>query len=131
MEIERTGWIVTGSREWYRELIVRRALTELDPLFVVHGDCEKGVDQFAETWCKAEGIHSVKVPARWRDKEGVMRREAGPLRNRFMLELFPCLPVAAFPEGVAKGTKDCIGAAIQRGHRVRIYDARGKFKEHR
>lgn len=129
MEIERTGWIVTGSREWSHPLCVWSVLDDLDPLYVVHGDC-RGVDQIAEEWCINRRVHSVKVPARWADR-GMIRKEAGPLRNRFMLELFPCLPVAAFPEGVAKGTKDCIGAAIQRGHRVRIYDARGKFKEHR
>jgi hypothetical protein len=122
------GWIATGSREWWHEMVILRVLGEISPRFVVHGNCRDGADAIVEKWCEVKAIPTVKVPARWKDKNGVLRREAGPLRNFFMLSLFPGLPVMAFPEGIAKGTKDCIKSAVQRGHPVRVYDAKGNFK---
>jgi hypothetical protein len=92
--------LVTGSRDWQEVGVVRRALAEVlavrphdQPLVVVHGDCPTGADIMAKVWALTtftsacnddyERVTEESHPAAWH----VHGRQAGPIRNRAMVEL--------------------------------------------
>ncbi|MEV5942706.1 SLOG family protein [Streptomyces sp. NPDC051994] len=84
--------LVTGSRDWRDEQLVRRELARAwrqsdRAIVVVHGACPTGADRHAARWvadCIANrltGVTEEPHPADW-DKHG---KAAGPIRNRRMV----------------------------------------------
>jgi hypothetical protein len=104
--------LVTGGRDYADMGAVFDCLTHLDSKFshllVVHGDA-RGADNLAYEVCKEAGIDQVRVPASWNK----YKRRAGPVRNRFMTELFDIDMVLAFPGGT--GTADMMEVAESKG----------------
>lgn len=107
--------LVTGSRDWPSRFAVYTALEEIalqlipgEVLTVVHGDCPRGADWFARSWCEHRAdrypiVHEPH-PADWKTHG----KKAGFLRNAEMVKLGAdvCL---AFIKGNSRGasmTKD-------------------------
>lgn len=125
--------IVTGSREFPSEDAVWEALAMLcaerlpngGTITVVHGDCPRGADHYARTWCAlpTESGYDLTVveerhPADW----ATHSRAAGPIRNQHMVDLGADV-VLAFPYGAAKGTWHCVDAARRAGIPVEVLDS--------
>ncbi|MEU0952843.1 SLOG family protein [Streptomyces niveus] len=117
--------IVTGSRLWEDHEKVFRALEDLwidtvGPLFVRHGACHSGADQFASIWCEmgAYGeVFEIKHPADW-DTYG---KAAGPIRNREMAQAGADLCLA-FPLGESRGTWNCVNECKKAGIPVKVVE---------
>lgn len=117
--------LVTGSRDWDDELMIRSALKQyIDPLppyadepVVMHGDC-RGADKIAAAQALDLGFWVEAYPADW-DKHG---KRAGILRNLEMLELNPDV-VLAFRRNGSRGTTHMIEAAKKRSIPVVIHGA--------
>jgi hypothetical protein len=86
--------IVTGSRDWRDEDLIRHQLTRLwlcqeRPLVVVHGACPKGADWMASDWVanmlEAE-LGAVSEEPHRADDFGPWPA-CGPIRNRHMVSL--------------------------------------------
>lgn len=110
--------IVTGSRDWVDRKAVEARLLALhdlhgNDLVVVHGDCPTGADRIAKEFCEQMGITQDPHPADW-DTHG---KAAGPIRNKKMVDLGADL-VLAFPLGVSRGTRGCMGLAKNAGIKV-------------
>lgn len=111
--------IVTGSRGWRNERIIRDALMEFrreaefagEKLVVIHGYNPKGADRIADLICTNERIEKIRVPANWRR----YRKAAGPKRNGQMLKEFgPVTYTLAFrAEGKSSGTDDMINKSVR------------------
>lgn len=112
--------IVTGSRDWPHEHLVRFELNSLykhsidhgSPLTVMHGDCPTGADHMAHAWvwdAINDGWHVEEkaLPANW----NAYGKAAGPYRNQFMVDDGADMCVA-FPYRQSKGTCHCIARAI-------------------
>lgn len=115
--------LITGSREFNNSDVMLAAISaEFDSegqLIVIHG-AARGADTLADRMCTAsEYITVVKVPADW---DHLPRWEAGPRRNRHMLDLLPDV-VLAFKQAGApnKGTQHCINEATSRGIPVKVF----------
>lgn len=89
--------LVTGSRDWYDEGLVREELDRIwdrclpfEMITVVHGGCPTGADKYAAKWVDSTRAYEINVteeifPADW-EKHG---RSAGPIRNREMVDSGP------------------------------------------
>jgi hypothetical protein len=115
--------VVTGSRhhpfrEWIWENLRRHVGTN-DRVGV--GDAA-GADDHVRAYCHANKIPVTVYRADWRE----WSKMAGPIRNRQMLDAENPELLIAFPLGTAKGTKDCISAAKDRGIPVWIYEYPGE-----
>lgn len=120
--------IVTGSRIWPSATVVHSVLFKLNPQLVIHGNA-RGVDRFAEEWAKANERDYHAFTAKWRAfaKQAGYDSRAGHIRNGRMLDAYPNTLVIAFPYGLAAGTRNCIGQALEKGHEVRVYDLKGEW----
>lgn len=109
--------VVCGSRGWRRPDLIGRRLRRLPTNTVVwHGDCPEGADLHAAMHCVAIGLEQRPIPADWK-RHGL---QAGPIRNRRLLdEARPSL-VIAFWDGTSPGTGDMIDEARRRGIEVEI-----------
>ncbi len=111
-------YLVTGSRWWTDEPLMRARLSKIDRKtdIVVHGGC-RGADLMADAICRELGIHTARVDALW----GTYHRAAGPIRNNFML-LLGVSHVLAFHEDLAqsKGTAHMVLKANEAGLKVEI-----------
>ena len=112
MEKNRFTFVVcTGSRDWEDKVTIRHALMALpqNRIFVVHGDCATGADMLVNSLCSRKGINRILVPANWKH----FGRAAGPIRNRWMLQIFNPKLVIAFHENLdeSKGTKNTVKEA--------------------
>ncbi len=105
--------VVTGSRHWTdRRAIMRRLLELPEGTLIMHGSSGNA------DWCANEvagllGLPTKGFPAQW-DR---YKKQAGPIRNRKMLDEKPDL-VLAFRKGGPKlspGTTDCGEEAERRG----------------
>jgi hypothetical protein len=106
--------IITGSRYWNDRDAIRRELEILGPdWFVIEGGY-KGADTIAHEEATKLGMAVATVKANW-DEFGV---RAGPIRNRWMLDLEPDL-VLAFPTDGSVGTLNMVKIAKERGVLVR------------
>jgi hypothetical protein len=132
--------LVTGSRNWRDQALIREALlsalgefTTIGPPILVHGgqmsrdaatgECY-GADYLADQvwrdlarerpgWLQKPEVH----PARWE-----LGHHAGPARNSEMVKLGATV-VLAFPLDGSRGTWDCVGKARAAGIPVRIVTA--------
>lgn len=104
--------LACGGRDYTdRDAVFRaldRAHAKRPVAMLIHG-AARGADTLAGEWADERGILSAAVKALW-DKHG--RQEAGPIRNRGMLELRPDA-VVGFPGGA--GTRDMLTAAREAG----------------
>lgn len=75
----------------------------------------RGADSLAETYAHYHGIPLKIFPAEW-DKYG---KSAGYKRNRLIVER--CELLAAFWDGVSRGTKHSIDLAVKHNKPVFIY----------
>lgn len=108
--------VVCGGRHYSGRQTLWKALDELAPSFVLHGNCPTGADKIADDWALARGIRLVRMPAPW------IRYKArgGPIRNSWMLDLALELKiriVLAAPGN--EGTNDVIRKAESFGMDVR------------
>jgi hypothetical protein len=78
---------------------------------VIHGDY-RGADHMADRFALMYALQPVRCPANW----NLLKKAAGPRRNRAMLGLVPDL-VVAFPGGT--GTADMASAAEEMGIEVK------------
>lgn len=103
--------IFCGSREWGdRDKILQR-MKQLDrTTLIIEGDA-RGADRIAGEIADELGMPHIKVAANW----DYYQKAAGPIRNRWMLDLEPDL-IIAFHSNIAesKGTKDCLTEATRR-----------------
>lgn len=116
--------LVTGSREWDMPEVIVKALWEAwtvrdrgDEFIVVHGDCKKGADQFADQAARRYGWHVERHPADW-ERHG---KAAGFRRNNEMVKAGAdvCL---AFIRNESRGATQCAMAAEWAGIPVRRYE---------
>lgn len=117
--------LVTGSRDWTDERIIRSALSlalrdlgEPTNAVLVQGECHLGgADKIAaDTW-RGWGYPVEGHPAE-RDVNG---RVLGPERNARMVALGADLCLA-FPLPSSRGTKNCMRLAREAGIPVRVYE---------
>jgi hypothetical protein len=110
--------LVTGSREWANEEIIRRELSTLPAgTIIVHGACPWGADKIADRVARELGFKVREYEARWRSYS---RGFAGHARNDRMIReehrteepIDLCL---AFPTFLCRGTLDCLWRAEKAG----------------
>ena len=89
--------LVTGSRNFTANVVMKKALDRLKPSSIVHG-AARGADTLAQNYAKKNNITSYPHPAQW-SKYG---RSAGMKRNAEMLEQPPliCLVLGLRPLGI-------------------------------
>lgn len=120
--------LVTGSRDYYNEEIIKRVLLKLyethgKDLMIIHGAC-RGADLTTEKVCKELQINYTGIPAKW----NTLGRAAGPVRNREMADMFPDISgCVAFHEDIinSKGTKDMVKVMLDRNIWTVLYDGVG------
>lgn len=109
--------VVTGSRVWCDKKTVKAYLKKFPKqTLLVHGNA-KGLDRLISRLAKKQGIPVAAIDANW----DFYHRAAGPIRNRWMLDLHP-KRVDAFHKNIkkSKGTKDCYTEAKRRKIPVRL-----------
>ncbi|MHB1241735.1 MAG: DUF2493 domain-containing protein [Gammaproteobacteria bacterium] len=79
---------------------------------LIHGAAQ-GADEMAAKWANGKGIHVLAFPADWEN----LRRAAGPIRNKQMLDEGKPNLVVAFPGG--RGTANMVRQALAAGLTVR------------
>jgi len=112
--------LVCGSRRWWSHRTIISCLRSAKAqgfTHVVHGG-SRGADAVAAFEAKHMGLKVIAVPALWK-RYG---KEAGPIRNRSMLELRPQL-VLAFTSSLSrsKGTAHMVSIARNAGIPVRVF----------
>lgn len=107
--------IVTGSRRWSDRSAIWDALDRCDVELLIHGNAA-GADTIADG-AEANGVPCARMPAWWK----AYNREAGPVRNNWMLRFFPEAIVLAFPLPCSVGTVDCIKQARECGRTVFVF----------
>ncbi|HXO69702.1 MAG TPA: DUF2493 domain-containing protein [Bradyrhizobium sp.] len=108
-ELNRFVVLVCGGRDYADAARVDRILNaalrkHAGALVIVNGGAT-GADYLASRWADRNGVPCVEMPAPW-SKHGAA---AGPIRNRWMLDLMRPDRVVAFPGG--RGTADMVAAA--------------------
>jgi len=128
--------LVTAWRHHPDEHAIYAALDALwrtarfdERVFVLHGDCPTGGDNYAKTWCMSRGVPQITFPAR---RYGVWPW-CGPKRNAAMVEYLASAfdaakHVLAFPQpdwetARVSGTRNCITLARKAGFEPQIYPA--------
>lgn len=119
--------LVTGSRVWTREDLVRGAISQYladvtpEPdwtdIVIIHGACPTGADLHAARWAYDFDVRQETYPANWE----MYGKRAGPFRNQQMVDAGAdvCL---AFPLGASHGTRDCMRRAQQAGIYVKSFE---------
>lgn len=92
--------LVTGSRDWDDEALIRRILHHFvhSDNVLVSGACPTGADEIAERWWKIEGGVVEQHPADW----STHGKRAGYVRNAEMVNLGADVCVA-FIKNESKG----------------------------
>lgn len=106
---------VIGSREFPDENKVREYVRNLPTGSIVVSGGARGVDSWAEDEAKRNGLEVIVFAADWQ-KYG---RRAGALRNTTIIETADV--VAAFWDGVSRGTADSIRKAKDADKSVEIF----------
>lgn len=107
--------IVTGSRTWTDEPLIRRVLDHMHPACVVQGGA-RGADRMAAKWAMEQDISCITYYAKW----SLHGRRAGLVRNELMLTDLPTACVVAFYLGTP-GTRHMIDRAKLLGRELHIY----------
>ena len=114
--------LVTGGREYRNQRLMWAVMDKLHAenkfTYLVHGDAV-GADQMAHRWAKPRGVQPVAMEALW-DFEG---DDAGPRRNKRMLEFGEPQMVVAFPGNT--GTTNMVAqvfAANNKGSNIKFVD---------
>jgi len=102
--------LVCGGRDFDDRDRLYKVLDRLKPSFVIQGGA-RGADAMAGEWAVDRGVPMAEVRAQW-DRYG---KQAGPMRNGWMLMLKPDV-VVAFDGG--RGTADMVQQARSAGIRV-------------
>jgi hypothetical protein len=123
-------FLVAGGRKFQNRAVVWRALDEhlqrqghLSGHAYAQGGCPTGVDLLVREWASNRGLPCITVHPAW-DCYG---KQAGPVRNSWMLRLLLPAELLAFPG--ENGTRDCIEQATRVGVPVLRYDADGNRVE--
>lgn len=103
---EDRGFVLASLRE------IQKTLPDHD-FTLIHG-AAKGADMVAATFARQLGWRVIGVPANW----GKYGKQAGPVRNRLMLDDYKPDMVVAFPMGESRGTRGCMAEARKRGIHV-------------
>lgn len=110
--------LVTGSRDWDNESMMRRALNEYPPgTVLVHGDAP-GADRMAQRIGRERGFIDEPHPAKWRTHG----KAAGPIRNDAMVGRGADV-CEAFPGPESVGTWDCVERCKRAGIPVRVWQS--------
>ncbi|MFB7647181.1 SLOG family protein [Streptomyces sp. NPDC056084] len=121
--------LVTGSRDWDDEKLIRRELSRIwrevcSPVVVVHGACPRGADAHAARWAAkwpATGFDDVTEeahPANWQ----INGKRAGFIRNAHMVNLGADLCLAFIKNG-SRGASHTAALAEAAGIPVRRWTA--------
>ncbi len=104
--------VCTGSRKMSlsqdRKLVLsalQKEIQSTEEIFV-HGGAF-GLDSIVENVCQSLGYNRIVCPANWEQHD----KEAGMIRNQFMLEFFKPRLVIAFPRESSVGTIHCMEMA--------------------
>ena len=110
--------LITGSRNWTNDNIIRNALLEHGPGVVVHGGC-RGADGKAARIALELGW-AVECHDVTGEEWDLIGPAAGPQRNQRMVDLGAdvCL---AFPMTGSKGTWTCVRMARKAGIPTFVY----------
>jgi hypothetical protein len=111
--------LVCGDRNWTDYKAVVREIAARRVSVVIEGEA-KGADRFARLAAERLEIPVLPFPADW-EQYG---REAGPIRNRQMLQEGKPTEVIAFHADIAssKGTANMVALARKAGIPVTVYD---------
>ena len=117
--------VICGDRGWpaRKASIIADRIAEIPRDVVVVEGGQRGVDLLAADACRAQARPFLEVPADWSRYD----KTAGPIRNRWMLDLGP-EAVIAFHDYIwgSKGTKDCVNEALGRSIPVQLIDKAGE-----
>jgi len=115
--------LVTGSRTWDDEAVIRTALREAfavtapgEEFVIAHGACPRGADEIADRIGRRMGWTVERHPADWATVRG-----AGFRRNSLMVKLGADVCLAFIRDG-SRGASHCAQAARQAGIPVRRYE---------
>lgn len=119
--------LVTGGRNWQDADHIDDVLDAVRPDVLVEGGAG-GADRLARQWATRNAVWVVEVPALW-DSHG---RQAGPIRNRWMLKLARTLSSAtgytlevhAFPGVGSVGTHHMVDLCDEAGLPVYVHQPR-------
>jgi hypothetical protein len=117
--------LITGSRDFLDSNIILNAISaEFDAeeqLIVIQGGA-RGADSIAQQLSRLSAFcTTVTVDADW---VNLPRWEAGPRRNRHMLDLGPDVVLAFFQRGAKnRGTQNCVDQAKARGIPVKEFSS--------
>lgn len=115
--VRRRRVLICGSRHWTRAQPIKAFVTALPIDAVVITGGATGVDSLADMYAKERGMSTVVVAisrALWRR----LGTQAGPVRNRLMLDLEPDAVVYFHTDDPllrGSGTYDCVTEAEARG----------------
>lgn len=108
--------LVCGGRDYEGRNVVRRELSKLvtsSQDIIMQGGA-RGADAYAKEWAEWRKCGCWTFPADW-ETHG---KSAGPIRNKWMLEMGQPDLVLAFPGG--RGTDDMIRLASAAGVQVKM-----------
>lgn len=113
--------LVTGSRSFvdkdivYAVLETNRVSISM-PIILVHGGCDVGVDEIADSWANFSNVKKEIYKADW-DRYG---KGAGPIRNKLMVEKSKPDVAIAFWDGKSTGTRNCIEECLNHGVNIHV-----------
>jgi hypothetical protein len=110
--------LVCGSRDWWRNDIIRDRLAQLPKGTIILHGCARGADQIADRIARDLGLTVQRFPADWI----AYGRGAGIRRNLAMLATKPAL-VLAFHRNGSPGTQHVIDEAVKRGIPFEVFSA--------
>lgn len=107
---------ISGYRDYknYEKFseILKRDFPDITVLIL--GDC-RGVDKMAKKFAIENNITYIEHKAQWK----LHKLSAGPIRNKKIAD--DCEQLIAFYHKKSKGTRNCIGLAMQQQKPVHIY----------
>lgn len=134
--------LVTGSREFTDYTMISQVLDRVyqgwtgatlavvyhpapgyfDEFVLVHGDCKRGADFYADLWGGSRIAHGWEMSIERHPADWQLGRGAGIIRNQQMVNLGADLVVAFFRwQAANRGTSHCVGAAVRAGIEVEEY----------